>query len=77
MPGQAGLFYALFGRMWDAVGRFEVLEYRNSHDGIKRRVEPVNGLYGGFVFLLVHCPAGHGRKKYRLRAIGGHISGGS
>nr|DAW57547.1 MAG TPA: hypothetical protein [Caudoviricetes sp.] len=23
---------------------------------------PVNGLYGGFVFLPLPCPAGHGRK---------------
>jgi len=56
------LLYALFGVLSASVGRFAVREYRDSHEGIKRRVGPVNGLYGGLAFCGLLRPAGHGRK---------------
>ena len=70
------MIYALRGPLAAYVGRFAVREYRDSHNGIKRRVGPANGLYGGFVFWPLPCPVGHGRKNSRLLAIGGHTSGG-
>ena len=70
------MLYALRGPVAATVGRFAVWEYRDSHKGIKRRDGPVNGLYGGFAFWHLPCPAGHGRKNSRLEAIGGHTSGG-
>ena len=71
-----GLLYALRGPLATSVGRFAVREYRDSHNGIKRRDGPLNGLNGGFAFWHLPCPAGHGRKNSRLEAIGGHESGG-
>lgn len=53
-----------------------MLEYRDSHKGIKRRSGPVNGLYGGFVFWPIHLPDEHGRKNSRLRAVEWRTSGG-
>ena len=70
------MLYALRGPLSGYVGRFAVREYRDSHDGIRRRVGPANGLYGGFSFWDMFRPAGHGRKNSRLLAIGGHASGG-
>lgn len=70
------MLYALRRPLSAYVGRFAVREYRDSHDGIKRRVGPANGLYGGFSFWDMFRPAGHGRKNSRLLAIGGHASGG-
>ena len=57
-----GLLYALWGALWASVRRFAVQEYRDSHEGIKRSVGPVNGLYGGLAFWGLLRPAGHGRK---------------
>ena len=57
-----GLIYALYRPMAASVGRFAVREYRDSHNGIKRRDGPVNGLYGGFAFWGLLRPAGRGRK---------------
>ena len=71
------MLYALRGPLAASVGRFAVWEYRDSHDGIKRRVGPANGLYGGFAFWHLPCPAGHGRKNSRLQAPGGPTSGGT
>ena len=70
------MFYALRGLLTASVGRFAVREYRDSHKGIKRRVGPANGLYGGLAFWDVFRPAGHGRKKCRLLAVGRRTSGG-
>ena len=71
-----GLIYALCGPLAASAGRFAVREYRDSRKGIKRRVGPANGLYGGFAFLDVFRPAGHGRKKCRLLAVERRTSGG-
>ena len=53
------------------MGRFAVLEYRDSHKGIKRRDGPVNGLYGGLAFWPLPCPAGHGRKNAACEPLEG------
>ena len=42
--------------------RFWAREYRDSHDGIKRRDGAVNGLYGGFSFWRVLRTVRHERK---------------
>lgn len=62
MRSGPGLLYALRGTLAASVGRFAVREYRDSHKCIKRRVGPANGLYGGFAFWHLPCPAGRGRK---------------
>ena len=71
-----GLIYALRGRLRVSVGRLTAWKYRDSHKDIKRRDGPANGLCGGFVFWPLPCPAGHGRKNSRLRAVGRRTSGG-
>ena len=45
-----GLLYALCGALRASVRRFWAREYRDSHEAIKRRDGPVNGLNGGFCF---------------------------
>ena len=70
------MLYAMRGPLAAPVGRFAVREYRDSHKGIKRRGGPLNGLYGGFAFWPLPCPAGHGRKNSRLLAVGQRTSGG-
>ena len=70
------MIYALRGPLAVSVGRFAVLEYRDSHDGIKRRVGPLNGLYGGFTFWRVLRTDRHKRKNSRLRAVEWRTSGG-
>lgn len=70
------MLYALRGPLAASVGHFAVWEYRDSHDGIKRRVGPVNGLNGSFAFWHLPCPAGHRRKNSRLRAVEWRTSGG-
>ena len=76
LRSEPGLIYALRGRLRVAVGRLMVREYRDTAKAVKRRVGPTNGLYGGFAFWLLPCPAGHGRKNSRLRAVGRRTSGG-
>ena len=44
------MLYALRGPLVAYVRRFWSREYRDSHEGIKRRDGPLNGLYGGFAF---------------------------
>lgn len=58
------------------MGRFAVLEYGDSHKGIKRRVGPANGLNGGFAFWPLPCPDGQGRKNAACKPLEGHTSGG-
>ena len=70
------MFYALRGPLAATVGRFAVWEYRDSHNGIKRRDGPLNGLYEGFAFWLVLRAAGNGDKNSRLLAVGRRTSGG-
>ena len=69
------MIYALRGPLAAYVRRFAAREYGDSHEAIKRRDGPLNGLYGGFAFWGLLCHAGHGRKNSRLEAIGGHASG--
>ena len=56
------MIYALLGRLWAAVGHLMAWEYRDTAKAVKRRDGPVNGLYGGFAFWPLSCPAGHGQK---------------
>ena len=66
---------AMFGCLRAAVGRLTVWEYRDTAKAVKRRGGPANGLYGGFVFPSP-LPCWPWAQKCRLRAIGGHTSGG-
>ena len=76
--------------MASAVVRLMAREYRDSHKGIKRRVEPVNGLYGGLCFPLspalpdmgVKMPPAGRRTAHKRRGSageyrdkGGHVGG--
>ena len=58
------------------MGRFGSREYRDSHKGAKRSGGPANGLYGGFSFWPIPCPAGRGRKNAACKPLEGHASGG-
>lgn len=69
------MLYALRGLLAASVGRFAVREYRDSHDGIKRRDGTLNGLYGGFSFWVCSALLDAGAK-CRLRAVGRRTSGG-
>ena len=53
-----------------------VREYRDTAKAVNRRVGPVNGLYGGFVFWPLPCPDGQGRKNAACKPLEGHTSGG-
>ena len=65
------MIYALRGPLAAYVGRFAVWEYRDSHKGIKRSDGHLNGLYGGFAFWPLPCPAGHGRKNAACKPLEG------
>ena len=70
------MIYALQGVLWASVRRFWARKYRDSHEAIKRRDEPVNGLYSGFTFWRVLRTDRHKRKNSRLRAVEWRTSGG-
>lgn len=84
------MIYALRGSLRAAAGRLTAWEYRDTAKEVKRRDGPVNGLYGGFVFLLspalldtgAKMPlAGRGTAHKRREAAGeyrdkgGHVGG--
>lgn len=71
MAERAGVDLCPRGPLAAPVVRFAVLEYSDSHKGIKRRDEPTNGLYGGLLFLAQLRPAGHRRKNAACKPLEG------
>ena len=59
------------GPLEASVRRFRAREYNDSHEGIKRRDGPVNGLYGGFAFWGMLRPDGQGRKNAACKPLEG------
>ena len=66
----------MFGRLRATAGRLMAWEYRDSHKGINRRSGPVNGLYGGLLFLGYAPPCWTRAQNSRLLAVGRRTSGG-
>lgn len=56
------MFYAVRGPLAASVGRFAVREYRDSHEGIKRRDRPVNGLRNDLLFAVCYALLDTGAK---------------
>ena len=65
--------------VWLPEGRcrtFGCAGIRDSHKGAKRRDGPINGLYGGLLFLGYAPPCWTRAQNSRLRAVGRRTSGG-